>query len=93
MFSYINLLCCICIEIMLDGKEGLCTYRGSLLQSTGVAFPEVTTFWQGEKFRCLGAGNRKKKIAFVGVKVFLPLICCKFMKFEAIRSKAHLGCV
>ena len=40
-----------------------------LLQATGVAFPEVTTFWQGEKFRCLGAGNRKKKIAFVGVKV------------------------
>lgn len=41
----------------------------AVLQATGVAFPEVTTFWQGEKFRCLGAGNRKKKIAFVGVKV------------------------
>lgn len=39
-----------------------------LLQSTGVEFPEVTPVWQGDKFRCLGAGNRKKKIAFVGVK-------------------------
>ena len=42
-----------------------------LLQSTGVEFPEVTIAWQGEKFRCLGAGNRKKKIAFVGVKASL----------------------
>jgi hypothetical protein len=34
-----------------------------------VEFPEVVDLWPGEKFRCLGAGNRQKKIAFVGVKV------------------------
>jgi len=38
-------------------------------QATGVEFPEVVDLWPGEKFRCLGAGNRQKKIAFVGVKV------------------------
>lgn len=40
-------------------------------QATGVEFPSVTHFWEGEAFRSLGAGVRQKKIAFVGVKV-----CC-----------------
>lgn len=43
-----------------------------LLQSTGVEFPEVTTFWDGDKMRSVGAGVRAKKFAFVPVKVSLP---------------------
>ena len=39
------------------------------VQATGVAFPQVTKFWQGETYRCVGAGVRTKKVAFVGVKV------------------------
>ena len=42
-----------------------------LLQSTGVEFPEVTTFWDGDKMRSVGAGVRAKKFAFVPVKVSL----------------------
>ena len=42
-----------------------------LLQSTGVEFPEVTTFWDGDKMRSVGAGVRAKKFAFVPVKVRL----------------------
>lgn len=38
-------------------------------QSTGVEFPEVTTLWEGEKLRSMGAGVRAKKFAFVPVKV------------------------
>lgn len=44
------------------------------VQATGVAFPQVTQFWQGEKYRCMGAGVRTKKVAFVGVKVNMQ--CC-----------------
>ena len=40
-----------------------------LLQSTGVEFPEVTAFWDGDKMRSVGAGVRAKKFAFVPVKV------------------------
>ena len=42
-----------------------------LLQSTGVEFPEVTTFWDGDKMRSVGAGVRAKKFAFMPVKVRL----------------------
>ena len=41
----------------------------NLMQSTGVEFPEVTTLWEGEKMRSMGAGVRAKKFAFVPVKV------------------------
>ena len=43
-----------------------------LLQSTGVEFPEVTTFWDGDKMRSVGAGVRAKKFAFMPVKVTAP---------------------
>ena len=36
-----------------------------------MTFPEVTKFWQGQQYRCMGAGVRTKKVAFVGVKVSL----------------------
>lgn len=39
-------------------------------KATGVTFPQVTQFWHGEKYRCMGAGVRSKKVAFVGVKVY-----------------------
>lgn len=39
------------------------------MQATGVTFPQVTKFWQGELYRCMGAGVRTKKVAFIGVKV------------------------
>ncbi|KAK9865812.1 hypothetical protein WJX84_006743 [Apatococcus fuscideae] len=39
-------------------------------QATGVEFPSVAQFWEGEPFRSLGAAVRQKKIAFVGVKVY-----------------------
>ena len=38
-------------------------------QSTGVEFPEVTSLWEGDKLRCMGAGVRAKKFAFLPVKV------------------------
>ena len=41
------------------------------MQATGVTFPAVTKFWQGESYRCMGAGVRTKKVAFVGVKVMV----------------------
>lgn len=40
-----------------------------VVQATGVTFPQVTKFWHGESYRCMGAGVRTKKVAFVGVKV------------------------
>lgn len=44
--------------------------RVAALQSTGVEFPEVTSFWTGtERYRSLGAGVRAKSFAFVPVKV------------------------
>lgn len=43
----------------------------AVLQSTGVEFPEVTTFWDGDKMRSVGAGVRAKKFAFMPVKVCL----------------------
>ncbi|KAL3159218.1 hypothetical protein ABBQ32_011195 [Trebouxia sp. C0010 RCD-2024] len=39
-------------------------------KATGVTFPQVAKFWQGESYRCMGAGVRTKKVAFVGVKVY-----------------------
>lgn len=43
-------------------------------QSTGVEFPEVTTLWEGDKLRSMGAGVRAKKFAFVPVKVRAPVL-------------------
>ena len=40
--------------------------------ATGVEFPLVKTFWEGEAQRNVGAGVRQKKIAFLGVKVRSP---------------------
>jgi hypothetical protein len=51
-------------------------YSCWLLQATGVTFPQVTKFWQGEPYRCMGAGVRTKKVAFVGVKVSIPATTC-----------------
>lgn len=42
------------------------------LQSTGVEFPEVTTLWEGDKMRSMGAGVRAKKFGFIPVKVPCP---------------------
>ncbi len=42
------------------------------MQSTGVEFPEVTTLWEGEKMRSMGAGVRAKKFGFIPVKVSCP---------------------
>ena len=39
--------------------------------ATGVEFPLVRTFWEGEAQRNVGASVRQKKIAFLGVKVSL----------------------
>ncbi|DBB11970.1 TPA: hypothetical protein ACH3X3_006096 [Trebouxia sp. C0006] len=39
-------------------------------KATGVNFPQVTKFWQGEAYRCMGAGVRTKKVAFVSVKIY-----------------------
>lgn len=51
------------------GCTSYCLSDGHFLQATGVEFPAVTHFWEGEAFRSLGAAVRQKKIAFVGVKV------------------------
>ena len=69
---------------------------GHSLQATGVEFPAVTHFWEGEAFRSLGAAVRQKKIAFVGVKVnFIRLSatsltampeCCSKLQALAWRS-------
>ncbi|WPT11301.1 Fatty-acid-binding protein 3 [Picochlorum sp. SENEW3] len=38
--------------------------------ATGVEFPLVEKLWVGDEMRCMGASNRVKKIAFVGVKLY-----------------------
>ena len=38
--------------------------------ATGVEFPLVQKVWGSEEMRCMGAGCRTKKIAFIGVKVY-----------------------
>ncbi len=49
---------------------GLCR-----VQATGVQFPLVARFWEGDTpFRCMGAGVRSKKFGFIGVKVRLLVI-------------------
>ncbi len=47
------------------------------MQSTGVEFPEVTTLWDGDKMRSVGAGVRAKKFGFLPVKV--PTCPCHLM--------------
>ncbi|GIL70578.1 hypothetical protein Vretimale_3698 [Volvox reticuliferus] len=37
---------------------------------SGVEFLLAQKFWQGEAYRCLGAGTRSKQIVFVNVKVY-----------------------
>ncbi|PRW61098.1 chalcone isomerase [Chlorella sorokiniana] len=43
------------------------TYREA---ASGIEFPLVQRLWLGEEMRCVGAGCRSKKIAFIGVKVY-----------------------
>ncbi|KAI7838838.1 hypothetical protein COHA_007452 [Chlorella ohadii] len=38
--------------------------------ASGIEFPLVQRLWLGEEMRCVGAGCRSKKIAFIGVKVY-----------------------
>lgn len=40
------------------------------LQNTSVEYPMVQQFWWGEKFRCLGAGARAKKVVLFNVNVY-----------------------
>ncbi|KAK9806338.1 hypothetical protein WJX72_010689 [[Myrmecia] bisecta] len=59
-------------------------------KATGVEYPTVTSFWEGEKFRCMGAGVRAKKIAFVSVKVYAVALYVeaeRAAKELAIRSR------
>ena len=58
----------------------------SSMQATGVTFPEVTKFWQGDSYRCMGAGVRTKKVAFVGVKV---MTLCLHLKKMYLRFYIH----
>ena len=51
--------------------------------SQGVEFQEVQEYWSGDKFRCLGAGTRVKKLGgFIPVKAretahkLSPAPCC-----------------
>ncbi|BDA46693.1 probable chalcone-flavonone isomerase [Coccomyxa sp. Obi] len=55
-------------------------------QSTGVEFPEVTTLWEGDKMRSMGAGVRAKKFAFVPVKVYAVTVYV-----EAEKAARELG--
>ena len=52
--------------------EGSTAHKATLVQSTGVEFPEVTTLWDGDKMRSVGAGVRARKFGFLPVKV-LPI--------------------
>lgn len=54
--------------------------------STGVEFPLVRTFWEGEAQRSMGASVRQKKIAFLGVKVYAVALYV-----EAERAAKELG--
>lgn len=56
------------------------------MQATGVTFPEVTKFWQGDTYRCMGAGVRTKKVAFVGVKVVPFGVHLGKMYLEAVHT-------
>lgn len=56
------------------------------MQATGVTFPEVTKFWQGDSYRCMGAGVRTKKVAFVGVKVLTFCLHLVKMYLEAVHT-------
>ncbi len=62
------------------------------LQATGVEFPAVTHFWEGEAFRSLGAGVRQKKIAFVGVKVRLLSTSILMRRAQLQHPNAALQC-
>lgn len=55
-------------------------------QATGVEFPLATQLWDGETCRCLGAGARTKKVAFVGVKVYAAALYV-----EAEKAAHELG--
>jgi hypothetical protein len=54
------------------------------VQSTGVEFPEVTTLWEGDKLRSMGAGVRAKKFAFVPVKVAASVTCLLDIRFNSV---------
>ncbi|MEW5299486.1 MAG: hypothetical protein WDW36_002500 [Sanguina aurantia] len=54
--------------------------------NSGVEFPLAQKFWEGETFRCLGAGTRSKKILFLNVKVYSAALYV-----EADRTAKELG--
>ncbi|KAL6782242.1 hypothetical protein ACKKBG_A06070 [Auxenochlorella protothecoides x Auxenochlorella symbiontica] len=54
--------------------------------STGVEFPLVQKFWLGEEMRCIGAGVRTKKVAFLGIKVYAVAVYA-----EAEKAARELG--
>ena len=66
----------------------LCTLSLSLsfTQATGLEFPEVTSFWLGDRARCVGAGARTKKIAILSVKVYAVALYV-----EAEKAARELG--
>ena len=55
-------------------------------QATGLEFPEVTSFWLGDRARCVGAGARTKKIAILSVKVYAVALYV-----EAEKAARELG--
>ena len=66
-----------------------------LAQSTGVEFPEVTTLWEGDALRSMGAGVRAKKFAFVPVKARAAPMCLASRPgaphIHTSPQKLHLG--
>lgn len=57
------------IKVWTEGRNERVLARLLLVQSTGVEFPEVTTLWDGDKMRSVGAGVRAKRFGFIPVKV------------------------
>ena len=60
---------CIAWSAVQHLAEGSNAHKVTLVQSTGVEFPEVTTLWDGDKMRSVGAGVRAKRFGFLPVKV------------------------
>lgn len=55
-------------------------------EQSGVEFPVAQKFWEGEMFRCLGAGPRTKSVFIVTVKVYSAALYV-----EAERCAKELG--
>jgi hypothetical protein len=66
-------------------------HKATLVQSTGVEFPEVTTLWDGDKMRSVGAGVRAKKFGFLPIKVLshtAVMLWCKSLLHEQLPDGA-----